>query len=513
MFALDKLTPAQLDRYIYVQGLVERQQDAAARVKARRAYYSGEHPTMLTTRQQEYLGPLVDDAEFTFAHNLIRPAIDTQCERLSVTGFTVNGAGMDDSGGETDTTGADVARALWVRWKQWRADLLEQDAYLRAKRDGLTYLLVDFDAAAQRSRLIVHDVDDGQSGIVLHRNPENQSEILYATRYWWTFDPLRLSGTAEGTGIERKTVYLPGEVRKYKRAGAGLWQPVMDEGDPAWPLPWRDVRGAPLGVPVIEFANPGGAEADPLIGPQNLLNKSWLDLAAAADANGFSLIAIEYQGQGAFSGAQSDDDLTGSDELQIAPGRAIEVSNATVKRLEAANLAPMLEVIWAVTATIAGLARVPQYYLRPVGGGDVPSGESLKQLESGLVAKAKKCQRVWGQAWEDALHLASRVEDAYGAGPLIPDDATLEVQWADPHTRNDLAQAQMAQIHSALGVPNEQVWQQLGYSPEQIAEFQAAANAAKAAQVAGIAAALRTTQTQQANRQGGASNGGTGNAV
>jgi hypothetical protein len=179
-------------------------------------------------------------------------------------------------------------------------------------------------------------------------------------------------------------------------------------------------------------------------GPQNLLNKSWLDLAAAADANGFSLIAIEYQGQGAFSGAQSDDDLTGSDELQIAPGRAIEVSNANVKRLEAANLAPMLEVIWAVTATIAGLARVPQYYLRPVGGGDVPSGESLKQLESGLVAKAKKCQRVWGQAWEDALHLASRVEDAYGAGPLIPDDATLEVQWADPHTRNDLAQAQMA---------------------------------------------------------------------
>ena len=34
---------------------------------------------------------------------------------------------------------------------------------------------------------------------------------------------------------------------------------------------------------------------------------------------------------------------------------------------------------------MAGVTRTPQYYLRPQGGGDVPSGESLKQLESGLV--------------------------------------------------------------------------------------------------------------------------------
>jgi hypothetical protein len=60
-------------------------------------------------------------------------------------------------------------------------------------------------------------------------------------------------------------------------------------------------------------------------------------------------------------------------------------------------------------------------------------------------------------------------------------------------------QAQTAQTHKALGVPDEQVWAVLGYSPEEIAEFKASASADKAAQVASIAAALRTQQIGSAN--------------
>ena len=77
-----------------------------------------------------------------------------------------------------------------------------------------------------------------------------------ATRYWWQTE-LTAQGTKE---IERKTVYLPGEIRKYKRSNiAAGWEPVQDVGDPWWPLPWVDSDGAPLGVAVVEFANPGAA--------------------------------------------------------------------------------------------------------------------------------------------------------------------------------------------------------------------------------------------------------------
>ena len=40
------------------------------------------------------------------------------------------------------------------------------------------------------------------------------------------------------------------------------------QGDAAWPLPWVDAKGAPLGIPVIEFANPPGSEIDQIIGLQ-----------------------------------------------------------------------------------------------------------------------------------------------------------------------------------------------------------------------------------------------------
>ena len=488
MIDIMRLSPDQLDKYIHMQAIVDRQASDAARVRALRAYYNGEHPVMLTERQQEFLGPLVESESFTFAHNLVRVIVNTLAERLSVSGFEIGG-----TGGEDESVAA--SSALWTLWKQLAADLLEQDLYPMVLRDGRAFLMVDFDPETRAPRWNVYETDDGKSGIVLHRDPEDKKRVLFATRYWWTFDPLNPGNT----GIERKTVYLPGEVRKYRRGGSsGQWNPVQDATDVSWPLPWLYADGTPMGIPIFEFANPGGAEAESFIGMQNALNKSWLDLIAAADTSGFAILVAEYVA-GAMPQAISDSNLAGSDELRIAPGRILEIESATLRRIEAANLSPMLDVIWALTAAIAGVSRTPQYYLRPVGGGDVPSGESLKQMESGLVARAIKRQRMWGQTWEDVLRMTMRIADTFGAGVGVGPDATVTVEWADPSTRNELLSAQTAQMHKALGVPEDQIWQLLGYSPEAIGEFKASASADRAAQVASIAAALRTQQIGSAN--------------
>lgn len=514
-----RLTPQQLDQFIYQQSLVERDKARGERIQALRAYYDGDHPVLLTQRQREFLGGLVGEYEFPFAHNLMRSVVDTLTERLSVQGIAVNGvstAAGEQAEAEPPSPDALLSATLWDWWKGNRLDITEQALYQTTLVDGAAYVMVDYDAQEGRPRMVLHRADDGETGMLVRRDPDNPDDVLYAARYFRAFDPLRPGQT----GVARKTVYLPHEIRKYRQGSAydapGGWQPVQDPGDAAWPLPWVNARGEPLGVPVVEFANPGGSEIAQIAGLQNALNKAWLDLMAAADHAGFPLLVAQYPLGGMPLDSASDDDLEGADELRLAPGRVLELSGATLTRIEAANLTPMLETIWAIVSAVAGISRTPQYYLRPVGG-DVPSGEALKQLESGLVARARKRQRVFGQAWEDVFHLALRVADAFGPF-AAPERPSLEVQWTDAETRNELAQAQVAEAHKRLGVPDSQNWLTLGFTPEQIAGFEASAAQQRAQQVAGIAAALRASQTAGTagvaqNGQGGTSSGGDGNTL
>jgi len=485
------LSPTDLERFIHLQGIVARQDNDAARVRALRDYYEGEHPIMLTKRQQEYLGALVDGEEFTFAHNLVRSVIDTLRERLDVSGFTVNGVGVEDETDDETGTDGQLAALFWDWWAGNKVDSGQITLYRRALRDGKAYVIVDWDSTNSRPKFALHRVDAGeeQPGIVMHRDPEDDNHILYATRYFYTFDPLNPGKT----GTQRKTVYLPGEIRKYIMGKAqGTWQPHMDAGDATWPLPWVDSTGAPLGIPVIEFANPAGSEIDQIIGLQNALNKTWLDLIAAADASGFPLLAIEYQTDGGGFGAIQDDaDIEGNDEFRISPGRAIEVDNARIHRLEAANLQYMIDTMWTIVQAISGVSRTPAYYLRPVGGGDVPSGEALKQLESGIVKRAQERQLIFGQAWADVMAMAYRIAQTFG--PMLPevDPLNIQSQWTDANVRNELQQAQTAEAYKRLNVPDDMVWATLGFTPTDIAGFKEQQRNDEAVKVAAIAGELR----------------------
>jgi len=77
MIDITLLTPEQLDKFIHLQSIIARQQEEAAKVKAARDYYAGNHPVLLTQRQQEYLGKQLTDGEFAFAHNLVKTVVDT----------------------------------------------------------------------------------------------------------------------------------------------------------------------------------------------------------------------------------------------------------------------------------------------------------------------------------------------------------------------------------------------------------------------------------------------------
>lgn len=496
MIDISKLTPEQLERFLHMQAIIDRQASDAAKVRTYRAYYDGDHPVFLTQRQQEYLGPLLAEAELPFNHNLCKVVVDKLRERLFVTGFTVNG---ESAAAPDNTEASSAARLAGVLWDWWTANAMNRQQvrqHRRALRDGKAYVMVDFDAGAQRPRFALHKVDDGQAGIVYHRDPSDENQVLFASRYFYTFDPLQPGKT----GLERKTVYLPHEIRKYKRSNQALggWEAVMDDGDLAWPLPWRDRRGQAVGVAAVEFQNPGGSEIKQMGGLQNGLNKSWLDLLAAADANGFPILAANYKDALVDIG-EEDDGALDSNDLRVSPGRILEIFGGDLKRIEAASLDPMINTLWTVVAAIGGVTSTPQYYLKPILGVDVPSGEALKQLESGLVNKAEERQMEFGASWVEVMALAVRVHNAFAQRPIdVPEPLTIAAQWADPNTRIEKDEAEIAQIHKALGAPDDAVWARAGYKPDEIAAFRERARADRVADVAAIAGALQAQQGRTA---------------
>jgi hypothetical protein len=60
-----------------------------------------------------------------------------------------------------------------------------------------------------------------------------------------------------------------------------------------------------------------------------------------------------------------------------------------------------------------------------------------------------------------------------------------------------LAEAQTAEAHQRLGVPQVELWRRMGYTPEQIERFQQEQAQQDQAKVAMVTAAMRTQQSMQ----------------
>lgn len=101
-----------------------------------------------------------------------------------------------------------------------------------------------------------------------------------------------------------------------------------------------------------------------------------------------------------------------------------------------------------------------------VGRSLIPTCNSLKSTETGLVAKVKRRQQHFGEAWEEVIRLAFAV---VGDPRSKADDA--ETLWADPESRTEGEHVDALLKLSALGVPQQQLWEDAGYSPQQIARF------------------------------------------
>ena len=400
-----------------------------------RRYYHGEHDTALTDRLKKFLPPHV-----AFRDNFMNVVVDALAERLTVIGF--------------DSDSDILNEWAWQLWQKNRMDYLQSVIHTETIMLGDSYVLIDWDEDKQMPRF-THQLPE----MMLPHYDETTRQINWISKKWITEKKI---GEEPET---RLNLYYPDRVEKYVARG-GVWGQYQDEMDAVWPLPWVDQSGQPLGIPFVHFRNRpmgedfGTSEILNVVPMQDLINKTLIDLTMILDTLAFPqryTLNIDH----------------GSSRLDIMPGSVAEFHSeyegGSVGQWTAASVDGPLRSLESLVQHVAGTTRTPQHLFQIMGG--TPSGEALKTAESGLVNKAKAAMVSFGNAWEDCLIYALKVQGAFGTSMQDTSDAILQTTWDDPETRNEQAHMEALKSKAELGVSKHQIWRELGYTQEQIEQM------------------------------------------
>lgn len=441
----------------WLDWLDEDEKERQRQILRARAYFDGEHPVYLTDRLRQFLGLQRDDETFRF--NLCRLVVQAVCERTLVAGF--------DS--------PDQASAEWAHelWRVARMASRMSAVHEQAARDGESFLVVDWDTARARPRFTPHErytsteVDgEGYGCQMCYPDDDVSQEPEYALKRW---SEAVMDERGRRSVQQRATFYYPDRVEKYGYGGAG-WMPLQDEGDAAWPLPWVDSSGAPLGIPVFHFQNPElRPEAEDAIPLQDALNKTLVDLVAAADSTAFRMYTA-FGWVPTTDGQPLADD--GSNALSIAPGMIVGTtkapSEASFAAIESADLTQLRELKQDLVLDLAAVTNTPAHRFQTTKA--VAAEGTLKQREEPLMAKIRDRQTRWGEAWEMSVDMARKLANLYG-GAGLDETAAFTARWEDSSARSDADRYAEWDAKQKAGIPKRQLWAEMGYTPEQVEQM------------------------------------------
>jgi hypothetical protein len=406
-----------------------------------RRWHDGDHRVPLTDRQQEYLGL---NTAFPFALNYLRLPVDLGVERLTVTGFD----GPDGIGGE--------GGILDEWWTTGRLDALQAQVHRATAVDGDTYLLVEWDTDNARPVFSHEPAHDGSEGMKVHYLSNQRRQITMASKVW---TETTFNDAGQVQVARRLNLYMPDRIERYVQLGRG-WEPYEEDGYP-WPIP------NPIGrIPVVHFrwrdngGNWGESEVEPLVPLQMALNKAALDLLEAADKTGAQLLTL--------SGAVWPEDKP---EVRAGDVLSVSAADASWGSVPPADLSQLREVVNDWIIRMAQLAHIPLQYFQVTGA--IASAATQAADDGQLVAKIRSIAVALGNAWEDAMYIALKMNQAYTGGRDLERGQNIETRWAEFGRVDMMAveerRAAIVQALSAagLGVEGIVTLAALGYSQEE----------------------------------------------
>jgi hypothetical protein len=411
-------------------------------------YYRGEHPLAYSSeRFRQAFGGRLD----AFADSWCPLVVDAAEERLNVDGFRFG----DDTAADRD------AHRLW---QTLGMDAESQLAHVESLINGVSYVLVwPGESEGDDPSVTIEHPDE----VLVMLTPGARRQRAAAIKRWTGED-----------GLVHVNLFTPEALYKWRStsravdgfllegAGLGAWERRTVSGE-EWPLP------NPLGVvPVVPLVNRprllkphGESELHNVLPLQDAVNKLTADL----------LIASEF---GAFRQRWATgldiptDPVTGEpvEPFAVAIDRLWIGENPETKfgEFSESSLDGYVRAIELFVQHVASQTRTPPHYFY-LGGGQPPSGESIKSAETGLVAKVRRKQRHYGESWEEVMRLifAAKGDDARASVTHA------ETLWADPESRSEAEHVDAALKRKALGVPFRQLMEDVGYSQAQIERFDA----------------------------------------
>lgn len=439
----------------YAAWLAEQELRRQRNMQTVRNYYAGEQSVRLTPRQKQYLGQASGGR---FVDNACREVVDAVVDRLLINGFTSSDAELATWLGELHTS---------LR----RLSVVTAELHKRAVRDGEAFLLVTWD---DRGLQLTpqHRFIDGQAGgdgngmQAVYPDGDTSQPMRYAAKRW---TGTVVNGKGQTEARPRMTLYFPERVEKYIRetSDESGWRPYQEPGDAAWPIPWVDRAGAPLGIAATHFRNPDTrSELWDAIPLQDALNKLLIDTLAGADTSGFRLL-FAHGFVPTTDGKEPAAD--GGNLLALAPGSIIstKAADAGLEAIPPGDLGQLLAAYDRIVVRLATVTRTPISRLT----GQVQAAETLKEQKEPLLAKVRVRQELFGEGWEQVLRLAVGLANAFG-GQMLARTAPVEVTWLPAETRDEKAELEALALKQGMGVPEEQLWREMGYTEDEIDRMQ-----------------------------------------
>lgn len=411
-------------------------------------YYRGKQPLSFSTDQwSQAFGSLFKK----LAYNRCRPVVDAYANRLIVTGWESPNA----KDAETDPVGK-LAQKVWerVRMQKRQGELFTEslragDAYVIVWPDDEGLVRIDIN----RGHLIQPVYDD-----------EYPERLAYAVKCWQV-------PTGEDRGKWRVTVYEPDGITRWisrtaKDERPEKFQALIPFADDGYPAEIDNPYGA---VPVFHFGNNadtgscGTSELVDVIPLQDGVNKSIADMLIAGEY-------VSFPQRWAVGVAPVIDPFTHEtvEQFKAAVDRVwgVDAPDAKFGQFDPADMTQYTQSQDAWDLKISRVSSVPVHWLSM--SGDFPSGEALKTAEGPFTAELVDHQTDYGDVLAAMMAFALQVE---GASP----DTVVTPIWKPAETRSDRETWELAMMKRSVGIPDEQIWKEAGYSGDEIQAFTAAA--------------------------------------
>lgn len=456
-----------------------RQGIKALRVRNRRVidyadYLAGIQPiTYASETYRDYFAKMVSK----YTENICPAVVDSITDRLTVTGVTIEA----DAGGEQADTpepgpGAQdqpddmehvptpqeaASAAVWAVWRANRMDRRARRVHRQAATLGDAFVIVWEDPVTGNAHIYSQD----SRKIYAHYDEETET-IDWAVKYWLQDDGFGRATLYTADQVERYITPSKQSSRQYDLPGEkASWVPLSGEEPAISPNPYGR-------VPVFHFANDadtgdyGESELRDVLPIQDALNKATADMLVGMEFNAYP--------QRWATGMQIENDpVTGRPKASFAPGVEhlwqSQDPDSKFGQFDAADLDQLINVQNRFKAAAADVCGIPSHYMQMTPG-QWPSGESLKTAEARFVAKVEDRQTAFGDVWVDVLTFAAAID-----GIALP--GQLDIMWQEASPRSDADQAVVALAKKQVGVSNEQLQREWGYSEEEIQRMGAEAQA------------------------------------